>query len=95
MHIRYFGDLDPSGETIERFILQKTNLVRTIQPNNFRFQESCSDESTKDRIQLISNTDVETMNKLKQDKTRFDFMKKYGLQSENNDSKLKLMRYRQ
>ena len=34
VHIRYFGDLDPSGETIERFYLRQT-MVRTIQPKEF------------------------------------------------------------
>ena len=30
IHIRYFGDLDPSGETIERSTLRQT-MVRTVQ----------------------------------------------------------------
>ena len=83
IHIRYFGDLDPSGETIEQSIYDKLWL-EPYNLMNIDFKRVGVTNEQKIEFKLIPNTDPKTMAKLKRDKTRFAFMKKYGLESEDD-----------
>ena len=78
IHIRYFGDLDPSGEAIERELLNKLT-VEPYELEDIDFKRVGVTDKQKRDFKLISNTDKETMNKLKSDSNRFAFMDKYQL----------------
>ena len=77
IHIRYFGDLDPSGEAIEKELIDKL----TVPPYDLRdldFKRVGVTNKQRLEFNLIPNTDPKTMNKLKKDTNRFPFMEKYG-----------------
>jgi hypothetical protein len=83
VHIRYFGDLDPSGEQIEQSIKDKL----TLEPyglKNIDFKRVGVTNEQRIEFRLIPNTDPDTMNKLKRDTNRFEFMKKYDLEIEDD-----------
>lgn len=83
IHIRYFGDLDPSGEAIERTLIEKL----TVQPytlKNIDFKRVGVTMQQTKQFKLIPNKDAKTMNKLKRDSNRFEFMEKYDLESEED-----------
>ena len=75
IHIRYFGDLDPSGEAIE----EATKNKLMLEPYNLKdidFKRVGVTLQQKREFNLIANTDKQTMAKLKRDPTRFAFMSK-------------------
>jgi len=83
IHIRYFGDLDPSGEAIERSLIEKL----TTEPYRLRgidFKRVGVTNEQRLRFSLIPNTDEKTLIKLKRDTNRFSFMQKYGLINEDD-----------
>jgi hypothetical protein len=83
VHIRYFGDLDPSGEAIEGELINKL----TAEPYTLRgidFKRVGVTKVQKERFNLIPNKDPKTMSKLKRDSNRFAFMEKYDLESEDD-----------
>ena len=83
VHIRYFGDLDPSGEAIEEELINKL----TVDPytlHDLDFKRVGVTNEQKEKLKLIPNKDPKTMAKLKRDSNRFKFMKKYHLQSEDD-----------
>ena len=72
LHIRYFGDLDPSGEAIENSLVDKL----TEPPYNLHgvdFKRVGVTMEQKENFHLIPNTDEKTLNKLKRDSNRFPF----------------------
>lgn len=83
IHIRYFGDLDPSGEAIEKEHIKKL----TIEPYKLKgidFKRVGVTNEQRIRFNLIPNKDPKTMAKLKRDPNRFKFMEKYDLKSEDD-----------
>ncbi len=83
IHIRYFGDLDPSGEAIERVLIEKlTDEPYSMQSIDFK-RVGVTNKQRRE-FHLIANKDPKTMAKLKQDPNRFAFMKKYNLKNEND-----------
>jgi len=83
VHIRYFGDLDPSGEAIERELINKL----TVSPYNLSgidFKRVGVTNKQRIDFRLIPNKDPKTMSKLKRDSNRFAFMEKYHLEREDD-----------
>jgi Protein of unknown function C-terminus (DUF2399) len=83
LHIRYFGDLDPSGEAIEEELINKL----TVEPytlSNIDFKRVGVTYEQKQAFNLIPNKDAKTMSKLKKDTNRFAFMEKYDLDNEDD-----------
>jgi hypothetical protein len=83
VHIRYFGDLDPSGEAIEKELINKL----TVEPyvlKDIDFKRIGVTNEQKEQFNLIPNKDPDTINKLKRDSNRFAFMQKYNLKSEED-----------
>jgi Protein of unknown function C-terminus (DUF2399) len=83
VHIRYFGDLDPSGEAIEEELIKKL----TVEPytlSNLDFKRVGVTFEQKQAFNLIPNKDPKTMSKLKKDTNSFAFMEKYHLESEDD-----------
>jgi hypothetical protein len=82
VHIKYFGDLDPSGEAIEKELINKL----TVSPYDLveiDFKRVGVTNEQRERFNLIPNKDRKTMRKLKNDSNRFAFMKKYDLETED------------
>jgi hypothetical protein len=77
VHIRYFGDLDPSGESIERNTYEKIWL-EPYDLEGVDWKRVGVTNEQRIKWNLIPNTDPKTMAKLKRDKNRFEFMRKYG-----------------
>ena len=64
VHIRYFGDLDPSGEAIEQELINKL----TVEPyhlENLDFKRVGVTDEQRRNFKLIPNKDRKTMAKLK------------------------------
>ena len=83
IHIRYFGDLDPSGKAIE----EATKNKLMLEPYNLKdidFKRVGVTLQQKREFNLIANTDKQTMAKLKRDPTRFAFMSKYDIYNEED-----------
>jgi hypothetical protein len=83
VHIRYFGDLDPSGEAIEEELIKKLT-VEPYRLSNIDFKRVGVTYEQTLEFNLIPNKDPKTMSKLKNDTNRFAFMKKYGLKDEDD-----------
>lgn len=83
IRIRYFGDLDPSGEAIER--ATKNKLMKDpYNLKNIDFKRVGVTMEQRRKFNLIPNTDKKTMSKLKRDPARFTFMEKYGIEDEDD-----------
>jgi hypothetical protein len=74
IHIRYFGDLDPSGENIEEVIQKKINAFKI----NVDFQRVAITEEQMKKFDLPENPDPETISKLHQDPRKDAFIRKHG-----------------
>jgi hypothetical protein len=74
IHIRYFGDLDPSGESIDEII---TNKLRQYGMFGVDFQRIAITEEQMNRFNLPSNPDPETLRKLKRDTRARSFMTRH------------------
>ena len=74
LHIRYFGDLDPSGENIEEIIHD------SLKASNIKvdFQRVGVTEEQMRIFNLPENSDKEIISKLKRDPRRDAFIKKHG-----------------
>lgn len=83
IHIRYFGDLDPSGEAIEKELIEKLT-VDPYQLEDLDFKRVGVTNEQRLEFNLIPNTDPETINKLRRDTNRFAFIEKYGLENEDD-----------
>lgn len=77
VHIRYFGDLDPSGEAIEEELINKL-IKRPYSLHDIDFKRVGVTNEQKLQFSLIPNMDPKTMNKLNRDSNRFAFIEKYG-----------------
>jgi hypothetical protein len=83
IHIRYFGDCDPSGEAIEQELIKKlTEPPYSLYDIDFKRVGVTNEQRI--RFKLILNKDPKTMEKLKRDSNRFAFMEKYNLESEDD-----------
>jgi hypothetical protein len=82
VHIRYFGDLDPSGEAIQEELINKLTLD-PYKLEGIDFKRVGVTNEQRQKFTLIPNMDSKTMDKLKRDPNRFKFMQKYNLQSES------------
>ena len=74
IHIRYFGDLDPSGENIEEVIQQKIKASKL----NIDFIRIAVTEEQMRMFNLPENPNLETIKKLKRDPRRNAFIRKHG-----------------
>jgi hypothetical protein len=63
IHIRYFGDLDPSGENIEEVILERIKSFKI----NVDFKRVAITEQQIRRFKLPENPNPEIIKKLKRD----------------------------
>lgn len=71
IHIRYFGDLDPSGESIDETIINKLSQYGIF---GVDFQRIAITEKQMNRFRLPRNPDPETLEKLKRDTRARSFM---------------------
>jgi hypothetical protein len=74
IHIRYFGDLDPSGENIEEVIHDKIKAFKI----NVDFKRAAVTEEQMRMFNLPENPNSETIRKLKRDPRSDAFIKKHG-----------------
>ena len=74
IHVRYFGDLDPSGENIEEVIQKKINAFKI----NVDFERVAVSEEQMRIFNLPENPDPDTIRKLKRDPRRDTFIRKHG-----------------
>jgi hypothetical protein len=77
IHIRYFGDLDPAGEVIERCTYDKIWL-EPYDLQNVDFKRVGVTNEQRLQFGLIPNTDPKTMAKLRNHPGRDAFIEKYG-----------------
>ena len=75
IHIRYFGDLDPSGESIEEIINKKLYLYGIFDVD---FKRVAITEEQMERYSLPRNPDPETLKKLKRDPRAKSFIAKHN-----------------
>jgi hypothetical protein len=73
IHVRYFGDLDPSGENIEEVIHEKIKAFKI----NVDFKRVAVTEEQMRMFNLPENPDPETIKKLKKDPRKDAFIKKH------------------
>jgi hypothetical protein len=78
VHIVYFGDMDPSGENIEEIISNKLMEYGLV---NIDFQRIGVTDEQITQYGLPDNPDPDTLEKLKRDSRRYQFM-------ENHDGRL-------
>ena len=74
VHILYFGDLDPSGESISSTVLEKFNHYGI----DVDFQRIAVTEQQMMQFDLPRNPDPETLTKLRRDPRRQSFMNKHN-----------------
>jgi hypothetical protein len=74
VHILYFGDLDPSGESISSTVVEKFNHYGI----DVEFQRIAVTEQQMTQFNLPRNPDPETLTKLRRDPRRQFFMNKYN-----------------
>ena len=74
IHIRYFGDLDPSGESIDEIITTKLAQYGIF---GVDFQRVAVTEEQMYRFNLPHNPDLETLNKLRRDTRARSFMTRH------------------
>jgi hypothetical protein len=74
IHIRYFGDLDPSGENIEEVIKDKLNIFEI----DVDFRRIAVTEDQMKKFQLPENPNPEAFRKLKRDPRSASFVRKHG-----------------
>jgi hypothetical protein len=69
MHILYFGDMDPSGEDIQRDVHQKLNWYGEMSDlrNNVDFKRIALTEGQIRQFRLPISVDAETLTKLRRD----------------------------
>jgi hypothetical protein len=85
IHILYFGDEDPSGEMMDGVYKRKfTEPQYGLYDVEFKRYGVTKDQ--KERFDLLTDPDPETLKKLQKDSNRFKFMEKYGLFKESEDS---------
>jgi hypothetical protein len=75
IHIRYFGDLDPSGESIDGIISNKLSQYGIF---GVDFQRVAVTEEQMNRLNLPHNPDPETFRKLKKDTRAKSFMSRHN-----------------
>ena len=75
VHVRYFGDLDPSGESIEEIINKKLCQYGIFDVD---FKRVAITEDQMEKYSLPRNSDPETLNKLKRDPRAGSFIAKHG-----------------
>lgn len=80
IHILYFGDLDPSGEAMDKVYKRK---FAEYGLSNVGFQRLAVTKEQMERFELLSNPDPATLSKLKRDSNRHAFRLKYNLESDN------------
>lgn len=80
IHILYFGDLDPSGEEMDKVYKRKLEEYGIY---NVDFQRKAVTKEQWERFDLLNDPDPDTLAKLKKDPNRYKFMKKYQLKSES------------
>ena len=76
IHILYFGDEDPSGEEMDKVYKRKFAEYGLF---NVDFKRIAVTKDQKERFDLQTDPDPETLEKLQKDPNRFKFMEKYGL----------------
>jgi hypothetical protein len=74
VHILYFGDLDPSGESISSTVREKFNHYGI----DVDFQRIAVTEQQMTEFNLPRNPDPETLTKLRRDPRRQSFMNKHN-----------------
>jgi hypothetical protein len=74
IHVRYFGDLDPSGENIEEVIYDKLKIFKI----NVDFKQIAITEDQMRRFNLPENPNPETIRKLNRDPRKDAFIQKHG-----------------
>ncbi|MGD1834301.1 MAG: hypothetical protein ACPKQO_01085 [Nitrososphaeraceae archaeon] len=74
IHVRYFGDLDPFGEYIEKAINDKLNLRRI----GIDFKRIAVTEDQMRKFRLPENPNPETIRKLNRDPRKEIFIRKHG-----------------
>ena len=80
IHILYFGDLDPSGEAMDKVYKRKFTEYGL---SNVGFQRLAVTKEQMERFESLSNPDPATLSKLKRDSNRHAFRLKYNLESDN------------
>jgi hypothetical protein len=83
IHILYFGDEDPSGEEMDKVYKRKFAEYGLF---NVDFVRLAVTKDQKERFDLQTDPDPETLEKLQKDPNRFKFMEKYGLFKFSEDS---------
>jgi hypothetical protein len=76
IHILYFGDEDPSGEEMDKVYRRKFAEYGLF---NVDFKRIAVTKDQKERFNLQTDPDPETLQKLQKDPNRFKFMEKYDL----------------
>ena len=74
IHVRYFGDLDPSGENIEEVIYDKLKILKI----NVDFKRVAITEEQMRKFNLPENPNPETIRKLNRDPRKGAFIRKHG-----------------
>ena len=80
IHILYFGDLDPSGEVMDKVYKRKFDEYGLF---NVDFQRMAVTSSQLEKFGLLKNPDPVTLKKLKKDSNRQAFKLKYNLKSDD------------
>lgn len=81
IHILYFGDLDPSGEVMDKVYKRKFLEYGLF---NVDFQRLAVTKEQMERFGLLHDPDPATLRKLKRDSNRHSFKIKYNLKSDSN-----------
>ena len=76
IYILYFGDEDPSGEEMDKIYKRK---LAAYGIHNVEFKRWAVTKDQKQRFDLQTNPDPETLEKLQKDPNRFKFMEEYDL----------------
>ena len=76
VHIVYYGDLDPSGEDINRVVKRKLANYGLVGVDFQRI--AVTDEQLDEYPNLPRNPDPKTLEKLKRDSRRFSFMRRHN-----------------
>jgi hypothetical protein len=80
IHILYFGDLDPSGEVMDKVYKRKFLEYGLF---NVDFKRLAVTKEQMERFGLLHDPDPSTLRKLKRDSNRHAFRLKYNLKSDN------------
>ena len=84
IHILYFGDEDPSGEMMDDVYKRKFMEYGLY---NVDFRRLGVTKDQKERWELQTDPDPETLLKIQNDPNRFKFMVRYGLLKYSEDSR--------